>query len=150
MVESVCVPEAAFVPDQPPLAVQLWATGLVDQVRTGVRLPVAEVLLAFSVTTPAVCALAAPAPKRNRTNKEAIVWMRMKNDLHESVKRTWRQIGIAACVSQTRGQILRRENSQNSGAFTRHRRRALRVLVLPNLQMRLRITRNPELTSTTA
>ena len=49
---SVWVPEAAFVPDQPPLAVQLCATGLVDQVSTGAKLPVAEVLLALSVTTP--------------------------------------------------------------------------------------------------
>ena len=46
MVASVCVPEAALVPDQPPLAVQLVATGLVDQVSTGAKLPVAEVLLA--------------------------------------------------------------------------------------------------------
>src|SRR5690349_19570955 len=84
MVASVWVPEAAFVPDQPPLAVQLCATGLVDQVSTGVRLPVADVLLALSVTTPAVCALAAPAPKRNRTSKEIADWTRMKNVLHES------------------------------------------------------------------
>ena len=39
MLESVWVPEAALVPDQPPLAVQLVATGLVDQVRTGTMLP---------------------------------------------------------------------------------------------------------------
>jgi len=55
---NVTVPEAALVPDQPPLARQLVATGLVDQVNTGTRLPVADVELARSVTTPAVCACA--------------------------------------------------------------------------------------------
>jgi hypothetical protein len=54
IVVCVWLPEAALVPDQPPLARQLVATGLVDQVRTGARLPVAEVRLAVSVTTPAV------------------------------------------------------------------------------------------------
>jgi hypothetical protein len=54
MFESVWAPEAALVPDQPPLAVQLVATGLVDQVRRGVISPVAEVALAVSVTVPAV------------------------------------------------------------------------------------------------
>jgi hypothetical protein len=47
---SVWFPDAALAPDQPPLAVQLCAAGLVDQVRTGTRLPVAEVWLAWSVT----------------------------------------------------------------------------------------------------
>jgi hypothetical protein len=43
MLGNVCVPEAAFVPDHPPLAAQLAAVGLVDHVRTGVMLPVADV-----------------------------------------------------------------------------------------------------------
>src|SRR5688500_13729383 len=64
MAGNVMVPEAACVPDQPPLARQLLATGLVDQVSTGTRLPVADVELARNVTMPAVCACAAPAATR--------------------------------------------------------------------------------------
>jgi hypothetical protein len=52
----VSVPDANLVPLQAPLAVQLVATGVVDQVSTGVRLPVADVLLAVKVMVPAVCA----------------------------------------------------------------------------------------------
>src|SRR5688572_3628570 len=61
MAGKVSVPEANLVPLQAPLAVQLDATGVVDQVRTGVRLPVAEVLLAVNVMLHAVCAWAIEA-----------------------------------------------------------------------------------------
>src|SRR5689334_1688734 len=61
MVVIVCEPDAALVPDQPPLAVQLVATGFVDQVSLGVTLPVPLLGLAVSETVPAVCAWAAPA-----------------------------------------------------------------------------------------
>jgi hypothetical protein len=56
---SVSLPEANLVPLHPPLARQLVATGVVDQVNTGTRLPVAEVCFAVKVTVPAVCACAA-------------------------------------------------------------------------------------------
>jgi hypothetical protein len=59
---SVSAPDTALLPDQPPLARQLVATGFVDQVKTGTRLVCADVEFACSVTTPAVCACAAPAP----------------------------------------------------------------------------------------
>src|SRR5262245_31733056 len=68
MVDSVWEPLAAFVPDQPPPAMQLRAAGVVDQVSTGVRLPVAEVRFARKVTTPAGCACA--ADQRNETNSK--------------------------------------------------------------------------------
>jgi len=55
---NVSVPEANLVPLQAPLAVQLEATGVVDQVSTGARLPVAEVLFAVKLMVPAVCAWA--------------------------------------------------------------------------------------------
>jgi hypothetical protein len=67
MVASVSLPEANFEPLQSPLAVQPEATGEVDQVRTGVRLPVAEVWLAVKVMVPAVCARA-KLPSNNRDN----------------------------------------------------------------------------------
>ena len=54
----VSLPDANLVPLHPPLAVQLEATGDVDHVSTGTRLPVAEVLFAVNVTVPAVCACA--------------------------------------------------------------------------------------------
>jgi hypothetical protein len=73
MTGNVTVPEAALVPDQPPLARQLVATGLVDQVSTGTRLPVADVELARSVTTPAVCACAEPAATRKSMSKFRMV-----------------------------------------------------------------------------
>ena len=53
---NVWVPDAALVPDQPPLAVQLAAAGVVDQVSFGVTLPDPLDGLALKVTTPAVCA----------------------------------------------------------------------------------------------
>src|SRR5215510_9886357 len=56
MVASVSLPEANLVPLHAPLAVQLDATGDVDQVSTGVRLPVAVVWLAVKLMVPAVCA----------------------------------------------------------------------------------------------
>src|SRR6187431_2127565 len=74
MFERVWEPEAALVPDQPPLAVQLVATGLVDQVRRGVISPVAEVELALSVTVPAVWACTADAA-RKRTMNSAVFFM---------------------------------------------------------------------------
>ena len=60
MADKVCVPDAALVPDQPPLALQLVAVGLVDQVSRGVSVLFADVGLTLRFTTPAVCALAAP------------------------------------------------------------------------------------------
>jgi hypothetical protein len=84
MLGKVCVPDAALSPDQPPLARQLCATGFVDQVSTGARLPVADVWLARSVTTPAVCACAMPAVAREK---------RMKTSFLESMSdpREWKQ-----------------------------------------------------------
>jgi hypothetical protein len=61
MVGSVSLPEANFVPVQPPLAAQLEATGEVDQVSTGAKLVVDEVLFAVNVMVPAVCACAKEA-----------------------------------------------------------------------------------------
>src|SRR5215467_6162483 len=58
---SVSLPDANFVPLQPPLAVQLVATGDVDHVSTGVRLPVAVVWLPEKLMVPAVCACASEA-----------------------------------------------------------------------------------------
>jgi hypothetical protein len=58
MAASVSLPEANLVPLQPPLAAQLDATGVVDQVSTGVTLPVPEAGLAVKVMVPAVCARA--------------------------------------------------------------------------------------------
>jgi hypothetical protein len=71
MAGRVTVPETALVPDQPPLARQLDATGVVDHVSTGTVLPTADVVFARSVTTPAVCACAADAPRsiRQKTMK---------------------------------------------------------------------------------
>src|SRR6185295_1786633 len=61
MVARVSLPEANLVPLQPPLALQLLATGEVDQVSTGARLPVADVLFAEKLMVPAVWACAAAA-----------------------------------------------------------------------------------------
>ena len=72
MLGKVCVPDAALSPDQPPLARQLCATGFVDHVSTGVRLPVAYVWLARSETTPAVCACT-PAAERARAMKTSFL-----------------------------------------------------------------------------
>src|SRR6185436_11449800 len=58
IVGSVSLPEANLVPLHAPLAVQLDATGEVDQVSTGVSDPVAEVWLAVKLIVPAVCACA--------------------------------------------------------------------------------------------
>ena len=58
MVATVSLPEANLVPLHAPLAVQLEATGVVDHVSTGVRLPVAEVWFAVKLMVPAVCAWA--------------------------------------------------------------------------------------------
>ena len=58
MVASVSVPEANFVPLQAPLAVQLVATGEVDQVSTGAKPVEDEVRFAVKVMVPAVCACA--------------------------------------------------------------------------------------------
>jgi hypothetical protein len=54
MVATVSLPDANLVPLQPPLAVQLVATGEVDQVRTGAKLAVDDVLFAVKVMVPAV------------------------------------------------------------------------------------------------
>jgi hypothetical protein len=51
---AVSLPEANFVPLQPPLAEQLEATGEVDQVSTGVALPLAEPGFADRFRVPAV------------------------------------------------------------------------------------------------
>jgi hypothetical protein len=64
MVDMVWVPEAALVPDHPPLARQLVATGFVDQVSTGWKLPLELVRLALRLTTPALCAAATPTSDR--------------------------------------------------------------------------------------
>src|SRR5688572_18025984 len=69
MIATDCVPFGAFVPDHPPLAVQLCAVGFVDHVSTGVRLPDAEVWFARRVTIPADCACAADQDK-DAINKE--------------------------------------------------------------------------------
>jgi hypothetical protein len=70
MLGNVCVPDAALSPDQPPLARQLCATGFVDQVSTGARLPLADVWFARNETTPAVCecALAADRARAMKTS----------------------------------------------------------------------------------
>src|SRR5262245_17658470 len=54
IVGSVSVPDANLLPLQPPLAAQLVATGDVDQVSTGARLPVAVVWFAEKLMVPAV------------------------------------------------------------------------------------------------
>jgi hypothetical protein len=51
---SVSLPDANLVPPQPPRAVQLEATGDVDQVSTGTKRPVAEVWFAVKLMLPAV------------------------------------------------------------------------------------------------
>jgi hypothetical protein len=55
---KVSLPEANLVPLQPPPAVQLVATGEVDQVSTGAKLAVEEILLEVKVMVPAVWAWA--------------------------------------------------------------------------------------------
>src|SRR4051812_19289973 len=73
MVATVSLPEANLVPLQAPLAVQLEATGVVDQVSTGVRLPVAEVLFAVKLMVPAVCAWARdPSTSRGSARKACV------------------------------------------------------------------------------
>jgi len=71
---SVWLPAAALVPDQPPLARQLVAVGFVDQVSTGAKLPVEDVRFARIVTTPAVCACAAPATTRKSVRRVRVVF----------------------------------------------------------------------------
>jgi hypothetical protein len=73
MVASVSLPDANFVPLQPPPATQLVATGEVDHVRTGTRLPVADVLFAVKVIVPALCACAsAPINSSGRAKKACL------------------------------------------------------------------------------
>src|SRR5689334_8057818 len=73
MVASVSLPEANLVPLHAPLAVQLEATGVVDQVSTGVRLPVAEVWFAVKLMVPALCACAHEASTSRGRARKAIV-----------------------------------------------------------------------------
>jgi len=79
MVASVSLPDANFVPLQLPLAVQPEATGVVDHVSTGTRLPAAEVWFAVKVIVPAVCA-SASEPNNNigrarSANLNLCIWL---------------------------------------------------------------------------
>jgi hypothetical protein len=101
MAVSVWFPDAAFVPDHPPLAVQLVATGLVDQVSLGVTLPVPLLGLAVNVTVPAVCACAAPAniPMRAQPQPMYFVFISAPEGLRNSSRyfRAAARLRVTSC-----------------------------------------------------
>jgi len=103
MLASVSLPEANLVPLHAPLAAQLEATGVVDQVSFGVRLPVADVWFALKVMEPAVCA-----------------WAKVPSNSRGSAKKAFESL----CICPTRSKQCGSGDASGEGASVGMRRAA--------------------------